>query len=120
MAKESTRIRRIRKNDSEIQDKSKLKKGLRTAMKMPKIRKPQAPVWLKTIGKPFAKVLNPVFGPIGRYIKGSWQELRQTKWPNRKSAWILTLAVIVFSVMFAAIILGIDQLFDFIVKNILL
>ena len=123
MATESTKVRRIKATEAEVVKKpTKAKKpqksGLRAKINLqkPKIKKPKAPQWLKTIGKPFAIV----FGPAGRYIKGSFGELKQTKWPNRKSAWVLTLAVVIFSVFFAALILALDQLFDLVVKNVLL
>ena len=119
MAKESTKIRRIKATEAEVVKPVKAKKAnksKKSETKAKRTKKIQAPAWLKTIGKPFVFV----FGPIGRYVKGSFAELKQTKWPNRKSAWILTLAVIVFAVLFAAIILAIDQLFDLVVKNVIL
>lgn len=60
------------------------------------------------------------FRGIGRYVKGAWQELRQVRWPNRKATWSLTGAVILFSVFFAAIILGLDYAFQYLFKEILL
>jgi preprotein translocase SecE subunit len=75
-----------------------------------------APSWLKAVGKPFLIV----FGPIGRYVKGSWQELRLTKWPNRRATWGLTLAVILFSVFFAALILAADFGFETLMKQVIL
>ena len=87
----------------------------------------------KSVKKPAAKVakakrsipralvvpLTPFRG-IGRYVKGAWQELRQVHWPNRKATWGLTGAVIVFSVFFAAMILGLDFVFQYLFKEILL
>ena len=124
MAKESTKVRRIKATEAEIVKPATVKKKNVKKQAKPdakgklniKIKKPQAPQWLKVIGKPFVFL----FGPFGRYVKGSFSELKQTKWPNRKSTWILTLAVIVFAVVFAGIILAIDQLFDLIVKNVIL
>lgn len=60
------------------------------------------------------------FRAIGGYFKGAWVELRQVRWPNRRATWSLTLAVILFSVFFALMILGLDALFTFIFKRILL
>ncbi len=60
------------------------------------------------------------FRAIGGYFKGAWQELRQVRWPNRPATWSLTLAVILFSVFFAAIILGLDTAFSYLFKEILL
>jgi len=60
------------------------------------------------------------FRAIGGYFKGAWVELRQVRWPNRRATWSLTLAVILFSLFFAALILGLDALFSYIFKEILL
>lgn len=42
------------------------------------------------------------------YFEGAWRELKQVRWPDRSASWSLTFAVIVFSLFFAAIILGLD------------
>lgn len=60
------------------------------------------------------------FRAIGGYFKGAWQELRQVHWPNRSATWSLTLAVILFSVFFAALILGLDTAFSYLFKEIIL
>lgn len=60
------------------------------------------------------------FRAIGGYFKGAWVELRQVRWPNRRASWSLTLAVILFSFFFAGVILGLDALFQYIFKEILL
>jgi preprotein translocase subunit SecE len=57
---------------------------------------------------------------IGRYLKGSWQELKQVRWPNRKSTWSMMLAVLIFSGFFVALIklldIGFDELFKLVIK----
>jgi len=60
------------------------------------------------------------FRAIGGYFKGAWEELRQVRWPNRAATWGLTLAVILFSIFFAAVILGLDSGFSYLFKEILL
>ena len=60
------------------------------------------------------------FRAIGGYFKGAWVELRQVRWPNRRATWSLTVAVILFSLFFAGLILGLDALFSYIFKEILL
>ncbi len=57
---------------------------------------------------------------IGGYFKGAWQELRLVRWPNRRATWGMTLAVILFSLFFAGLILGLDTLFHYLFKEILL
>lgn len=65
------------------------------------------------------KSRNP-FRAIGGYFKGAWVELRQVRWPNRPATWSLTLAVILFSLFFAGIILGLDTAFSYLFKEIIL
>ncbi len=57
---------------------------------------------------------------IGSYFKGSYDELRQVKWPNRRATWSLTFAVIIFTVVFVALILGLDYAFDQLFKKVIL
>ena len=64
------------------------------------------------------KLLVPVFA-IGRYFKGSWRELRQVHWPNRKATWGMTAAVLFFTGLFVAIIVGLDWVFSTLFKLII-
>lgn len=54
------------------------------------------------------------------YFKGAWIELKQVRWPDRKSTWGMTLAVVLFTLFFVVLILlldaGFKYLFDFIIK----
>jgi preprotein translocase SecE subunit len=68
--------------------------------------------------KPRNALLRPVFA-IGGYFKGSWQELRQVRWPNRKATWGMTAAVIFFTGLFVAIIVGLDWVFSTLFKLII-
>ena len=65
----------------------------------------KAPKWLKA---------------IGGYFSGSYQELRQVKWPNRRAAWSLTFAVIAFTLAFVVLILGLDYGFEQLFKKVIL
>ncbi len=68
------------------------------------------------------KKRNPLLVPIfyiGGYFKGSWQELRQVRWPNRKATWGLTAAVLFFTLLFVAIIVGLDWVFSTLFKLII-
>lgn len=56
---------------------------------------------------------------IGGYFKGAWIELRQVHWPNRKQTWSLTLAVLLFSVLFGAMIFAIDALFVWLFNKVI-
>lgn len=61
-----------------------------------------------------------VFARIGGYFKGAWFELRQVRWPNRKATWALTLAVILFSLFFMALIVLLDTLFKYLFELIII
>ncbi len=63
--------------------------------------------------------VSPATGLI-RYIKGSWYELRQVRWPNRKATWGMTLAVIGFTLFFSVVILLLDGAFQWLFKEVLL
>lgn len=54
------------------------------------------------------------------YFEGAWRELKQVRWPDRAATWGLTLAVIIFSLIFAAIILGLDYVFNEFFRKVLL
>lgn len=72
-----------------------------------------------TTDKQPRKLTNP-FRAVGGYFKGAWQELRLVRWPDRPATWGLTVAVILFSLFFAGLILGLDTAFSYLFKEILL
>lgn len=57
---------------------------------------------------------------IGKYIKGSWVEIRQVRWPSRSATWGMTGAVIIFTVFFLVIIVLLDGIFQWLFKEVLL
>lgn len=46
-----------------------------------------------------------------RYLRDSWRELRQVRWPSRKDTWKMMLAVVVYTALFVVIILLLDLFF---------
>jgi preprotein translocase SecE subunit len=60
------------------------------------------------------------FTAFAKYVRGSWNELRQVRWPDRRATWEMTLAVIGFTLFFAVIILLLDSLFQTLFKDLLL
>jgi preprotein translocase SecE subunit len=64
------------------------------------------------------KTKNPLI-LLGRYFKGAWQELKQVRWPTRRATWGLTLAVIIFTAVIAAVILLLDALFKYLFELML-
>jgi preprotein translocase SecE subunit len=56
---------------------------------------------------------------LGRYFKGSWYELRQVRWPDRKATWSLTVAVLLFTAFFIVLIVSLDAFYKFLFQQIL-
>ncbi len=71
----------------------------------------------KSDKKPF--ILARPFLALGRYFKGSFTELRQTRFPNRRATWKMTLMVILYTAVFLLLITLLDLLFTFIFNNLL-
>jgi preprotein translocase subunit SecE len=61
-----------------------------------------------------------VLRAFGGYFKGAWQELRQVHWPNRRTTWGLTLAVILFTAFFVVLIVVLDYAFQWLFDKVLL
>jgi len=53
------------------------------------------------------------------YIRDSWRELKQVRWPNRKATWKMVLAVIVYSALFMLLISLLDLFFTWLFSKIL-
>ena len=64
------------------------------------------------------RIIGKVLLPI--YIRNSWRELRQVNWPSWKQSRSLTLAVILFAVVFGLVIAGVDYGLDKLFRQILL
>lgn len=56
---------------------------------------------------------------IRGYFVGAWQELKQVRWPDRRSTWAMTGALIAFTVVFVVVILLIDYGFSWLFKLII-
>ena len=67
--------------------------------------------------KPF--ILFRPFIAFGRYLRNSWRELRQVRWPNRKVTWKMVLAVFVYTALFVSFLVVVDLLFDWVFNLIL-
>lgn len=57
--------------------------------------------------------------PITDYLKGSWYELTQVRWPDRRSTWGMTGALLLFTLFFVVVILMFDYVFAQLFKLIL-
>lgn len=59
------------------------------------------------------------FVAIGRYVRDSFREVRQVRWPDRKSTWKMTLSVIIYVVLIAVAIMLLDAFFTFLFNKLL-
>ena len=67
--------------------------------------------------KPF--ILFRPFVALGHYLRDSWREIRQVRWPNRKATWKMVAAVLVYTALFVVILTLLDMLFSFVFNKIL-
>ena len=105
MASDKTKVRVIKAKDD------KPEKVVKKSAKKPKQVEKKPITGAK-------KLLIPLFA-IGRYFRDSWREIRQVRWPNRKTAWKMTLSVIAYTLIFFVIIMLLDALFTFIFNKAL-
>ncbi|HEX8226567.1 MAG TPA: preprotein translocase subunit SecE [Candidatus Saccharimonadales bacterium] len=66
----------------------------------------------------FFRIIGRIILP--RYIRNSWKELRQVTWPNFRTSLKLTYAVIIFSIIFGAIVAVVDYILDKLFKELIL
>lgn len=70
---------------------------------------------------PFRKVLRVVGKVIfPKYFRQSWQELKLVTWPSLGEGRRLTLAVLIFAIVFGAAIAGVDWALDKVFQHLLL
>ena len=54
-----------------------------------------------------------------RYLRDSWREIRQVRWPNRKATWKMVLAVFVYTGLFILMISLLDLFFTWLFSLII-
>ena len=78
-------------------------------------------IWLSKPMTPIRKIARWIglvlFPP---YFRNSWKELRLVVWPDFRTTWRLTFAVIVFGAAFGLFIAGIDILLEKLFREVLL
>ena len=96
--------------------KAQAKRQAKLAKTKAKAPKAKIKTTANTPEKPLKQVfiLARPFVALGRYLRNSWRELRQVRWPNRKATWKMTLAVLVYCAIFIVFIMLLDALFTFI------
>ncbi|MFZ1242577.1 MAG: preprotein translocase subunit SecE [Candidatus Saccharimonas sp.] len=108
--KASTHVTRVKAaDDSPKQKPQHSKKSVSTATVSKQDLKSSAPK------KPRGRLLR----TIGRYFKGSWQELRLVRWPNRQATWKMTAALLLFTGFFIVLVIILDAGFKYLFKIIL-
>lgn len=67
--------------------------------------------------KPFILVRPIVY--FFRYLRDSWREIRQVRWPSRKATWKLFFAILIYTFLFGAIIMLLDVFFTWLFNLII-
>ncbi|MBI2588633.1 preprotein translocase subunit SecE [Candidatus Saccharibacteria bacterium] len=57
---------------------------------------------------------------VPRYFINSWREVRQVTWPTRIETRRLTLAVLIFAIVFGSLVAGVDKILDEVFKKVIL
>jgi len=68
--------------------------------------------------KPF--LLFRPFVTLGRYLRDSWREIRQVRWPSRKATWKMFFAVLIYTALFIALVALLDLFFSWLFNTIIL
>ena len=117
--KSETNITRISATDKGAAKKpAKVTKATKVVRVKPAIDTTKQQRAAKEEQKAQRKFKNPL-APLLRYLKGSWYELRQVRWPDRKNTWAMTGALLAFTVFFIIVILVLDFAFSELFKLIL-
>lgn len=101
-------------------DKSKQPsmRDLATAKPTTKRKRRQRTRSLRASG-PFKRMTALLGKLVPKYFHGAWQEIRLTTWPGRRETIRLTIAVFIFSAVFAVIVAALDFVLDKIFKTLI-
>ncbi|MEO6513992.1 MAG: preprotein translocase subunit SecE [Candidatus Saccharimonadales bacterium] len=117
------RTRRLRVTTETVRDRTTANSEAPRTVKPNKVRTGLRSFGNLAIWKPF-KVVGRFLSKylIPPYFKNSWRELKMVTWPSGKQTRDLTMAVILFSIVFGAIVaivdFGLDKLFKKVILNI--
>jgi preprotein translocase SecE subunit len=131
--KQLKRIPRVRKAET-VRDRT-AKQTAKVAAKANKVPKKRVRRAVSVISSPLRKPVSIVAWPfklrpvrfVGRllgrilwpkYFRNSYKELKQVTWPTRRDTWKLTLAVLIFAVLFGLLAAGTDVILDRIIRRI--
>ncbi len=113
--KETTKVTRITASDEAAPKK---KKNTAEPKATKKDIKPTAATAVSTKKKE-QRDQRPPLVALGDYFVGAWNELRQVRWPNRRTTWALTFAVLAFTAFFIVVIILLDYGFQWLFQRIL-
>ena len=102
-----------------VKDKKLDKENRKEAKKEAKLAKKEAKKEAKEKGEKKPFILFRPFVALFRYLRDSWREIRQVRWPNRKATWKMVLAVLVYTALFVVIITLLDMFFTWLFSLIL-
>ena len=93
------------------------KKTTKTKRKEVKAAEKKVDVKKTAEKKPF--ILFRPFVYLWCYVRDSWKELRQVRWPNRRATWKMVLAVLIYTAIFVVFISLLDLFFTWLFNLIL-
>lgn len=67
---------------------------------------------VRFVGRVLGRILWP------RYFRNSWQEIKQVTWPSRSETWKLTIAVLIFALIFGLATAGTDWVLDKVIRRL--
>ena len=119
-------VTRIKAGDKKSEDepKNKTSKNVKEAVKIAKniVKEEKKAVKKEKKAqkekKPMNKFTRIITAPF-RYVRDSWREIRQVRWPNRKATWKLVGAIFIYSAFFIILVTLLDALFNFIFSKII-
>ena len=113
--KVSIKAKNSENKKARIADKKAVKAKAKSIRKAKRnAEKKKMPKWLKPLW-----VISAPFRAIGRYFRDSFRELRQVRWPNRKTTWKITFSVILYVVVIVIFIMLLDALLTFLSDKLL-
>ena len=98
-----------------LKDKKQEKQKAKEARKAEKVEKKAN----KEAGGKKVFILFRPFVAFFRYLRDSWHEIRQVRWPNRKATWKMVLAVLIYTALFIVLISLLDLFFKWLFGLIL-
>ena len=101
-----------------IEDKKSKKSALKAQKNAKKEQKQKERAKAEAEGKKVFILFRP-FVALGRYLRDSWREIRQVRWPNRKATWKMVLAVLIYTALFVLIISLLDMFFTWLFSLII-